>query len=176
MTYGTAEERQLAKKNMAWQERNAITATPLQKIVASLRKVFLKHAHGSSEGLTFVNLYNTLEFLSISHIHHMVWANVILISKPGVNFTHPPTSPNFTWEPVTIQSVNLPPTTKEPAVISRGYELLKESPGTQPSSVGSSAFFGGADQSHYGALNARMMPQSKEKYQRISCSLSYPNQ
>ncbi|PLW30647.1 hypothetical protein PCANC_24134 [Puccinia coronata f. sp. avenae] len=69
MTFETAEERLLAKQNMAWEEKNpkAITATPLQKIVASLRKVFLKHAHGSSKGLNIVNPYNTLmEFLRIS--------------------------------------------------------------------------------------------------------------
>ncbi|PLW10869.1 hypothetical protein PCASD_18307 [Puccinia coronata f. sp. avenae] len=115
MMFGTAEERLLAKQNMAWEEKNpkAITATPLQKIVASLRKVFLKHAHGSSKGLNIVNPYNTLmEFLRISpaylratspftathisHVCHMAWANAILISEQGVDFTHPPTSPNFT--------------------------------------------------------------------------------
>jgi hypothetical protein len=72
----------------------------MQKVVLDLRYLCLKHAHGSSEGLIFVNPNDPSKFMQIGHTCHKAWATAIHKSEPGVVYTHPPIGPNYQWEDI----------------------------------------------------------------------------
>jgi hypothetical protein len=76
----------------------------------------LKHAHGSSEGLTLVNPDNKSQFVQISHKRQWIWASAIVNSHAGVDDTHPPTGHEFEWESCTANIPVIAGTTATQAI------------------------------------------------------------
>jgi hypothetical protein len=70
-------------------------------MVVKIQASCMQHAHGLSEGLTFVNPDNPSVFMQIGHNRQWAWASAILELHAGVDETHPPRTPEFEWEPVT---------------------------------------------------------------------------
>jgi hypothetical protein len=95
----------------------------------------LKHEHGSSEGLTFVNPENDTQFMQIGHTRQWLWASAIVDSHVGVDATHPPTGPDFKWESCTA---NIPSEAGTTATQAIRIEDLSQPSAFKPAQSGKS--------------------------------------
>jgi hypothetical protein len=113
----------------------AVVQSPLQLAALKIRNSCLEHAHGSSEGLTFVNPDNKSQFMQISHKRQWIWAMAIVNSQAGVDDTHPPTGHEFEWESCAANIPSMAGTTATQAI---RIEDLSQPSSFQPAHIGKS--------------------------------------